>query len=100
MSAPASARPRAMPSPMPPLPPVTMATLPLRSNNWDDMGCTFRFSSALALPDQDQADGCECRAIAGPLNLVDNEAGPWPGDHAGTLADPEQAHCQRQEAED
>src|SRR4051812_47622145 len=32
ISAPASASPRAMPRPMPPLPPVTMATLPLRSN--------------------------------------------------------------------
>ena len=31
--APASASPRAMPSPMPPLPPVTMATLPLRSKS-------------------------------------------------------------------
>src|SRR4051812_25466933 len=31
-AAPAAARPRAMPSPMPPLPPVTTATLPLRSN--------------------------------------------------------------------
>src|SRR5882762_9692644 len=30
--APAAARPWAMPSPMPPLPPVTTATLPLRSN--------------------------------------------------------------------
>ena len=32
-AAPASASPRAMPSPMPPLPPVTIATLPLRSNS-------------------------------------------------------------------
>src|SRR6185436_1319929 len=31
IAAPACARPRAMPSPMPPLPPVTMATLPVRS---------------------------------------------------------------------
>ena len=32
--APAPARPRAMPRPMPPLPPVTIATLPLRSNGF------------------------------------------------------------------
>src|SRR5436190_11848805 len=32
MLAPAAARPRAMPSPIPPLPPVTVATRPLRSN--------------------------------------------------------------------
>src|SRR6185312_5371666 len=32
MVAPALARPRAMPSPMPPLPPVTSATRPVRSN--------------------------------------------------------------------
>src|SRR4051812_30878493 len=32
--APASAKPFAMPSPMPPLPPVTMATLPLRSKTF------------------------------------------------------------------
>src|SRR4051794_5889395 len=31
--APACARPRAMPSPIPPLPPVTIATLPRRSNS-------------------------------------------------------------------
>ena len=36
MSAPASASPRAMPRPMPPLPPVTMATLPERSKQF---GC-------------------------------------------------------------
>ena len=32
IAAPAWASPRAMPSPMPPLPPVTMATLPVKSN--------------------------------------------------------------------
>src|ERR1700674_4407419 len=32
MSAPARARPRAMPRPMPPLPPVTIATFPCKSN--------------------------------------------------------------------
>jgi predicted ATPase len=32
--APADASPRAMPSPMPPLPPVTTATFPLKSNNF------------------------------------------------------------------
>jgi hypothetical protein len=37
MAAPASASPRAMPSPMPPLPPVTIATLPRRSNGLDVM---------------------------------------------------------------
>jgi hypothetical protein len=33
-SAPARAKPLAMPRPMPPLPPVTSATLPLRSNGF------------------------------------------------------------------
>ena len=33
IAAPASASPRAMPSPMPPLPPVTIATLPVRSKS-------------------------------------------------------------------
>ena len=34
IEAPAWASPRAMPSPMPPLPPVTMATLPVKSNGF------------------------------------------------------------------
>ena len=34
IAAPACASPRAMPSPMPPLPPVTTATLPVRSNGF------------------------------------------------------------------
>src|SRR5438876_4160654 len=52
MPAPASAKPRAMPRPMPPLPPVTMATLPLRSN------CDVFIVGplAFALPDQDEAE--------------------------------------------
>ena len=33
--APAEASPRAMPSPMPPFPPVTTATFPLKSNNFN-----------------------------------------------------------------
>ena len=37
--APARASPRAMPSPMPPLPPVTIATLPLRSNTSQPSPC-------------------------------------------------------------
>src|SRR5437763_12286262 len=107
-AAPASARPRAMPSPMPPLPPVTIATLPVRSNGFDvmvrfpvllscadlirasillqkAMGCrvkpgndefTMRFHAdlPLALPDQDQHERGQRRAVAGPLHLPDQEA--------------------------
>ena len=72
--APASARPRAMPSPIPPLPPVTTATLPVRSNSL--VSCAvFHLSfsagrSAVALPDQHQADRAEQRAIFRPLQLL------------------------------
>ena len=37
MLAPASASPMAMPKPRPPLPPVTMATLPVKSNSLPDV---------------------------------------------------------------
>ena len=53
--------------------------------------------SALALPDQDQADRGQRRAVAGPLQLVDHEARLRPGDRAGALADPEQARWQARE---
>src|SRR5947209_10076484 len=100
MSAPASASPRAIPSPMPPLPPVTMATLPERSK-----GAFFmtRFPpgwSALALPDQDQAKRGHDRAISRPLDLLDHEARLRPVDHSGALTDPEQAHREREKSDD
>src|SRR5205085_7393147 len=118
ISAPASASPRARPRPMPPLPPVTTATLPLRSNSllifffpflrharacpghprscrpWKKKGVDGRVKpghdekSALPLPDQDQADGGEQGAIFGPLQAADHEARCRPGDRAGALADP------------
>src|SRR5665213_3147293 len=106
ISAPAAASPRAMPRPMPPLPPVTIATLPLRSNSFViGVSPIFRrFISTpyltLALPDQDQAEAGERRAIAGPLQLADHEARRRPFHHAGALADPEQADGQREEADD
>src|SRR4051794_6649212 len=90
MLAPASARPRAMPSPMPPLPPVTIATLPRRSNRLDVMLCIPWFLLLVALPDQHQPEACHGGAIAGPLQLVDHEARSWPGDRARALSDPEQ----------
>src|SRR5208337_2734054 len=40
IEAPAWASPRAMPSPMPPLPPVTMATLPVKSNGFTSVSPT------------------------------------------------------------
>src|SRR6266851_9428731 len=55
---------------------------------------------ALALPDQDQPKRSQCRAISGPLDLVDHEARLRPGDRAGALADPEQADGERQKADD
>src|SRR5215213_6667787 len=55
---------------------------------------------AVALPDQDQADGAEQRAIAGPLQLIDHEARPRPGNRAGALTDPQQANGKRQKADD
>src|SRR6266702_629856 len=102
IAAPASANPLAMPSPMPPLPPVITATLPMRSN-----GSVFMVvvrlaqdvSRALALPDQDQADRAQRRTISRPLDLVDHEARCRPGDDAEALADPEQADRKRNQPE-
>src|SRR5580704_14103061 len=50
---------------------------------------------ALALPDQDEADGRKRRAISRPLDLIDHEAGSRPGDHTCALADPEQPDRER-----
>src|SRR5437868_6115345 len=55
---------------------------------------------AIALPDQDQADGGEHGAISGPLQLIDHEARWRPGNHAGALTDPQQADDKRQKADD
>src|SRR5882672_7481494 len=108
MSAPASASPHAMPRPMPPLPPVTIATLPLRSKSFIAIAVipdvvqdrSERARLASALPDQDQADGDQRGAISGPLDLADHEARLGPFDHAGALADPEQAYGERDKAND
>src|ERR1700682_6480867 len=100
ISAPASANPRAMPRPMPPLPPVTIATLPLRSNSAVFIVDVPDKSSALALPNQDQAESGQRRAVAGPLDLVDHEARLRPGDRTGALTDPEQAKSECEEAND
>src|SRR5450432_1009495 len=104
--APASASPRAMPRPMPPLPPVTIATLPPRSNSFDviviiqdavrDRSQSARL--ALALPDQNQSDHGQRRAVIGPLDLADHEARLRPFDHAGALTDPEQPNGEREPA--
>ncbi len=56
--------------------------------------------SALALPDQDQAECGQRGAVAGPLDLLDHEARWRPVDHAGALADPEQPDRERQQAKD
>src|ERR1700686_677776 len=98
ISAPASASPCAMPRPMPPLPPVTIATLPPRSNEPVFMVVFPLESSALALPDQDQPEGGQRRTVAGPLKLSDHEARFRPVDCAGALADPEQADGEREQA--
>src|SRR6266404_6278353 len=100
ISAPASANPRAIPRPMPPLPPVTIATLPLRSNSPAFIVDGPDESSALALPDQDQAESGQRRAVAGPLDLVDHEARLRPGDRTGALADPEQPESEGEKAND
>src|SRR5580704_15463174 len=55
--------------------------------------------SALALPDQDQAQRRQRGAVAGPLDLPDHEARLWPVDRAGALADPKQA-CEEREQTD
>src|SRR5665213_2088937 len=124
IAAPASANPRAMPRPIPPLPPVTIATLPVRSNSFAVMSISLFLlggqgsspgppssssisgldsgaapPSALALPDQDQAKPRECCAVAGPLDLADHEARLRPLDHAGALADPEHANGERNKAD-
>src|ERR1700687_976533 len=103
--APASASPRAMPRPMPP---VTIATLPLRSNSFDvivivqdavrDRSESARL--ALALPDQNQSDHGQRRAVIGPLDLADHEARLGPFDHASALTDPEQPNGEREPAKD
>src|SRR6266851_6676051 len=100
IAAPASASPIAMPRRMPPLPPVTIATLPLRSNSAVFIVDVPGESSALALPDQDQAESGQRRAVAGPLDLVDHEARLRPGDRTGALTDPEQAESECEEAND
>src|ERR1700680_1913010 len=56
--------------------------------------------SALALPDQDQAEGCQRGAVAGPLDLLDHEARWRPVDHAGALTDPQQPDREREKAND
>src|SRR5450631_481677 len=106
--APALASPRAMPRPMPPLPPVTIATLPLRSNGFDVIGIVQdavrdRSESArlpLALPDQNQSDQGQRRAVIGPLDLADHEARLRPRDIARALTDPEQPNGEREPAND
>src|SRR4030088_185621 len=61
---------------------------------------TLMLRSTLALPDQDQADRRERRAVSGPLDLVDHEARLRPGDRAGALADPQKPDSKREEAND
>src|SRR5258708_8181818 len=43
---------------------------------------------ALALPDQDHADGGERGAVSGPFDLPDTEAPLQPLDHPGPLSEP------------
>src|SRR5271165_984978 len=87
-----------MPSPMPPLPPVMMATLPPRSNGLAVIAvCTPKGRSAFGLPDEDQPKRRQRRAIAGPLDLIDHEARLRPFDCTGALADPEQAYGKREQ---
>src|ERR1700676_2241943 len=57
-------------------------------------------NSALALPDQDQAQCSERRAISGPLDLPDHETRCRPGDHAGALTDPQKPQGKREKAYD
>src|SRR6266404_3999586 len=97
---PASANPRAMPRPMPPLPPVTIATLPVRSNSAGFNVDVPDESSALALPDQDQAESGQRRAVSSPLDLVDHEARLRPADRTGALTDPEQPDGKRKKTND
>src|ERR1700687_4799618 len=56
--------------------------------------------SALALPDQDQADCGQRRAVPGPLDLLDHEARLRPVDHTGALTDPQQPNGEREKAND
>src|SRR5580692_2481960 len=56
--------------------------------------------SALALPDQDQAEGGERRAVSGPLDLPDHETRWRPVDHARALTDPEQPDGECEKAQD
>src|ERR1700756_5380429 len=55
---------------------------------------------ALALPDQDQAERGQHRAISGPLDLPDHETRLRPVDRAGALADPEQTEGEGKKAND
>src|ERR1700738_3543704 len=55
--------------------------------------------SAPGLPDQDQAECRQRCAVSGPLELVDHKARLGPRDDAGTLANPQQAHRQRKQAD-
>src|SRR5438477_11604995 len=75
-AAPAAASPFAMPSPMPPLPPVTIATRPDRSNRLIGISCAAEASSILRqcrlerqLPQNERA-----RRRAGLLRASGHEA--------------------------
>src|SRR6476660_7625522 len=59
-----------------------------------------RVGSAITLPDQDQSDGAEHRAISRPLQLVDHDARLRPANRAGALTDPQQPDGERQKADD
>src|SRR3981189_995421 len=100
ISAPASANPRAIPRPMPPLSPVTIATLPVRSNSAGFNVDVPEGSSALALPDQDQAESGQRRAVSSPLDLVDHEARLRPADRTGAFTAPEQPDGKRKKTND
>src|ERR1700676_2582132 len=55
---------------------------------------------APALPDQNQAERSQRRAVSGPLDLFDHETRCRPGDHAGALADPQCTDREREQADD
>ena len=71
--APAPASPRAMPNPMPPLPPVTIATLPVRSKRfipWSSfLGCRF--------PSSPNMRAGLFREAGGSIGLLPSRPDPW-----------------------
>src|SRR5262249_46394914 len=81
-AAPACAKPRAMPSPMPPLPPVTSATLPGRSRSFMSPPLPFLLHCDLNLAMHPRHPGCAINGASpaeARMVMLAEENAPLPG---------------------